>query len=369
MSHPLVTLGIDLGGTSTRVGLFDESSRLLASRSMPTRVQDGPQSVVEEIAQVIRQLLACEKDGQCGYTPIGIGIGSPGPINLRTGVLGLLPNLPGWEKFPLRDALNRATGLAVTLDSDANAAALAEWKLGAGKSTGLSSMVMLTLGTGVGSGIILNGKVWQGMFGMGGEVGHTTVDPQGLLCGCGSRGCLEMYASANGLIRLAKTIALAPDSTSALRALAGSPEGFTPLQVARLAEDGDVSAALAFERLGYYLGIGIANIINTLDLPMVILGGGVASAWPLFAESMYQTVSDYSVVYRLVAPTQRKTLEVDCTFICPATLGPAAGLLGAGLLPRLAFHGEFVGSLQPVPHPAQSNGDSLRLTVPELNGR
>jgi glucokinase len=367
MRHSLVTLGIDLGGTSTRVGLFDESLGLLASRSMPTRVQAGPQSVVEEIAQVILQLLACEKDAQCRYTPIGIGIGSPGPINLRTGVLGLLPNLPGWENFPLRDALNLTTGLPVTLDSDANAAALAEWKLGAGKSTGLSSMVMLTLGTGVGSGIILNGKVWQGMFGMGGEVGHTTVDPQGLLCGCGSRGCLEMYASANGLIRLAQAIALTPETTSALRALTAAPGGFTPLQIARLAEAGDTSAALAFERLGYYLGIGIANVINTLDLPMVIIGGGVASAWPLFAESMYRTVREYSVVYRLVAPTQRETLEEDCTFICPAALGPAAGLLGAGLLPRLAFLGEFVGSLHPVTQPAHANGSSLPPAVSDIN--
>ena len=336
MSLSRVTLGIDLGGTSTRIGLFDESLNLIASRSMPTRVSAGPQSVVDEIAHEVRHLLSSGDDAACPYLPMGIGIGSPGPINLREGVLGLLPNLPGWENFPLRDALRFATGMPVTLDSDANAAALAEWKLGAGKSTGLSSLVMLTLGTGVGSGIILDGKVWQGMFGMGGEVGHTTVFPEGLLCGCGSRGCLEVYASAAGLVRLANTIAREPGSTPGLRALAAAAEGFTPLQVAMLAEAGDLSAALAFEQLGYYLGIGIANLINTLDLPMVIVGGGVASAWPLFAESMFKAVRAFSVVYRLAAPTQRETLEKDCTFICPATLGPAAGLLGAGLLPYLA---------------------------------
>jgi glucokinase len=364
MNQNSITVGVDLGGTSTRIGLCDCNMRLLATHSMPTRVKAGPQSVVDEISEAIHRLLSSQLPPGTDPVPVGIGIGSPGPINLRTGVLGLLPNLPGWDNFPLRDALRLATGLPVTLESDANAAALAEWKLGAGKSTSLASMAMLTLGTGVGSGIILDGKVWQGMFGMGGEVGHATVDPEGLLCGCGSRGCLEMYASANGLIRLAQGIALTAESTPALRSLCAAPEGFTPLDVAQLAQAGDASAALAFERLGYYLGIGIANLINTLDLPMVIVGGGVASAWPLFAESMYRTVREYSVVYRLVAPSQRERLEADSTFICPATLGPAAGLLGAGLLPRLVSMGQCVGSVQPAPTLAHSNGNSLPGIAP-----
>jgi glucokinase len=333
MNQIAVTLGIDLGGTSTRIGLYDASMQLLASHAMPTRVKAGPQSVVDEIAAAVTRLLTTNP--QQTYQPLGIGIGSPGPINLQTGVLGLLPNLPGWDNFPLRSALRNATGIPVILESDANAAAIAEWKLGAGKSTGLSSMAMLTLGTGVGSGIILNGAVWHGMFGMGGEVGHTTVDPTGILCGCGSRGCLEVYASANGLIRLASAVGQSSQATPALQQLVSAPSVFTPLQVAELAHAGDSAAKLAFERLGFYLGIGIANLINTLDLPMIIVGGGVASAWSLFADSMYETVRNFSVVYRLVAPTQRAFLEENCTFICPATLGPAAGLLGAGLLPHL----------------------------------
>jgi len=130
---------------------------------------------------------------------------------------------------------------------------------------------------------------------------------------------------------------------------------FTPLHKDYLAEAGDDAAALAFKRLGYCLGIGIANLINALDLPMVVIGGGVANFWDPFAESVYQTVRDYSVGYRIVAPTQRDTIEKDCTFICPATLGPSAGLLGAGLLPRLASMGETlicrVDPLGPV-HPS-----------------
>ena len=331
--HP-VTIGIDLGGTSIRVGLFGESMTMLDSHTMPTRVAAGPQAVVDEMATAVRLILKRTTNGSI-YEPRGVGIGSPGPINLCSGVLGLLPNLPGWDNFPLRAALSKAVGLPVILESDANAAAIAEWKLGVGKTTGVSSMVMLTLGTGVGSGIIINGKVWHGMFGMGGEVGHATVDAEGLLCGCGSRGCLEMYASANGLLRLAREAAEATAGTAALRDLIAIPEGFTAMQVAQLAEAGDHAAKFAFERLGSYLGIGIANLINTLDVPLIVVGGGLANAWPLFSDSMFQTIHDYSVVYRLVAPTQRQTMEKDCTYICPAVLGPAAGLLGAALLPHL----------------------------------
>ena len=339
-----VTAGIDLGGTSIRVGLYDRDMRLLSSRSMPTRVAAGPQSNVEEMADLLRALAGEQAATGCPVEVLGMGIGSPGPIDLRSGVLGLLPNLQGWENFPLRDALAEATGLAVVLESDANAAAIAEWKLGAGRATGLQSLAMMTLGTGVGSGLILDGKVWHGIFGMGGEVGHTIVQAGGLLCGCGSRGCLEMYASANAVLRFAHAAAAAPEATAAMRALAADP-AMTPRRIAELAEAGDSGARGVFERLGRYLGLGIANLINTLDLPMIVVGGGVASAWPLFAPAMFEAVRENSVVYRLLEPTQRETMEPDRTYIRPAMIGPSAGLLGAALLPRL--------------HPASSAAASL----------
>jgi glucokinase len=332
--HP-VTVGVDLGGTSIRLGLYSADWRLLASHTTATRVAVGPQAVVDEIADCLRELLQAQTGEGAVYEPIGIGIGSPGPINLNAGVLGLLPNFPGWDNFPLRDALERATGLPVTLESDANAAALAEWKLGAGRATGLQSMAMITLGTGVGSGIILDGKAWHGMYGMGGEVGHGTVNPDGPLCGCGSYGCLEVYGSATGLVRLARGIAASDSATWELRALAESPDGFTARDVAALAEAGDPSAQQAFNRLGYYLGIGIANLTNTLDLPMVVVGGGLASAWDLFAPALFESVRRFSVVYRLTEPSQRAELEHNHTYIRPAMLGPSAGLLGAGILPWL----------------------------------
>lgn len=301
---------------------------------MPTEVAAGPTAVVKGIAARVDDLL--REGGEAALEVVGLGIGSPGPINLRTGVLGLLPNLPGWEGFPLRDALAEATGLPVKLESDANAAAIAEWKVGAGRETGLNSMAMLTLGTGVGSGLILNGRVWHGMFGMGGEVGHSIVEPGGFVCGCGTRGCLEMYASANALLRLAREAAASAEGTPALRELVARPAGFTPEQVAFLAQQhGDTAAHLAFARLGAFLGVGIANLINTLDLPMIVIGGGVAKAWPLFASTMFSAVRENSVVYRLAAPAQLDLMEADRTFIRPALLGSAAGLIGAAMLPRL----------------------------------
>jgi glucokinase len=332
--HPL-SLGVDLGGTSTRIGLYDDSMQLIASRSMPTRVSLGPQVCVAEIAAAIRSVLDGNGFGSPKQEILGIGIGSPGPMNLRTGVLGRLPNLPGWDDFPLRDTLAIATGLPVVLESDANAAALAEWKLGAGKMGDVDSMAMITLGTGVGSGLILGGRVWHGMFGMGGEVGHATVDPEGPVCGCGSRGCLEVYTSANGLLHLAETAAKSDGASPALKALAARSGGFSPIDVAELAKR-DASAQHVFDRMGHYLGIGLANMINTLDLPLVVVGGGVASSWHLFAPSMFCALRDYSVVYRLATPTQIESREPDRTFICPAALGSAAGLMGAALLPRLA---------------------------------
>ena len=331
-----LSIGIDLGGTSLRVGLFDAAfadSELspIASRTLRTRVEDGPEAVVADMAECIRSMTDALPAGTIFS---GIGIGSPGPLNLQLGTLGLLPNFPGWDGFPLRDSLCAATGMPVFLEKDANAAAVAEWKLGAGRSAQVHSMSMITLGTGVGSGIILHGRVWHGMVGMGGEVGHVSIDRNGPICGCGSYGCLEQYASANGLLRIARDQAKTSGCTTEFIKLTEQP-GFTPLQVARLAESGDRCALQSFAELGAALGFGLAGLINTLDPPLIVIGGGVASAWHLFAEQMFKAVREYSIVYRLGEPTQWETMEINRTFIRPAELGPSAGLLGAALLPAI----------------------------------
>ena len=344
-----LSIGIDLGGTSLRLGLFDSAfaeSELspISSRTLRTRVEDGPDAVVADMAECIHSLTSGLSPDICFS---GIGIGSPGPLNLELGTLGLLPNFPGWDGFPLRDSLSAATGMPVFLEKDANAAAVAEWKLGAGRSAQEQTMAMITLGTGVGSGIILHGRVWHGMVGMGGEVGHVSIDRNGPVCGCGSHGCLEQYASANGLIRIAREQSRVASCSTEFHALTEKP-GFTPLQVARLAESGDPCALRSFMELGAALGFGLAGLVNTLDPPLIVIGGGVASAWHLFAEQMFKSVHEYSIVYRLGEPTQLKTMEMDRTFIRPAELGPSAGLLGAALLPTILKE----PAVEPMPVPS-----------------
>ena len=325
-----IKIGIDLGGTSLRVGAFDASMNLLTSRVMPTRVSSGPEAVVSDMADAIASIL----DETHGSTK-AIGLGSPGPLNLVTGTLGQLPNFPGWDFFPLRPSLEELTGLPVVLDGDANAAALAEWKLGAGRNEGVDSMAMLTLGTGVGSGIILDGRIWQGIVGMGGEVGHISVNYDGPVCSCGGRGCLEYYASATGIERSARANA-ASNPQSKLAELFADNTAVTARQLADLAHSGDAESREIYAQVGVYLGRGLAGLVNTLDLPLYIIGGGVAAAWDLFAPEMFRTLHEFSYVYRLQEPSQLAHREPGRPFITCATLGPDAGLLGAAMLPSFS---------------------------------
>jgi glucokinase len=331
-----LAIGVDLGGTSLRLGAYAGGLEPVESISMVTRVEAGPEAVVADIAGGIERLL----EVHLGAAKLaGIGVGSPGPINLVEGTLGRLPNFPGWDGFPLRGALEQALGRPVSLECDANAAALAEWKAGAGKEIQADSMCMLTLGTGVGSGIILDGKMWHGMIGMGGEAGHVPIIPDGPLCGCGSRGCLEMYASATAIVRIATEFAAsgqAQDIARLIEEKEAEGKGVTARDLALLARSGSASAIHLYNRLGFHLGLGLAGLVSTLDLPLYIIGGGVASAWDLFSEEMFKTLHAYSYVYRLGEPSQRLKKEADKTFICPAQIGPGAGLLGASMLPGFA---------------------------------
>jgi glucokinase len=328
-----LAIGVDLGGTSLRIGAFTGGLEPIESISMATRVSAGPDAVVADIAGGIQRLIK----GHLGAGKLaGIGVGSPGPINLVEGTLGRLPNFPGWDGFALRGALEQALGLSVELECDANAAALAEWRAGAGKEIAVDSMCMLTLGTGVGSGIVLDGKIWHGMVGMGGEAGHVPILPDGPLCGCGSRGCLEMYASATALVRIAAEMAAsgeAADIAQLIEATRAEGKGITALDLALLARAGGVGAIELYRKLGFHLGLGLAGLVSTLDLPLYIIGGGVASAWDLFSDQMFETLHAYSYVYRLGEPSQRLKKETDKTFVCPAQIGPGAGLLGAAMLP------------------------------------
>lgn len=317
------SIGVDLGGTNLRIGAYAPSGGLLQAIQLHTRLADGREAVASDICAAAGQLIA-------SYSPkltlAGVGVGSPGPLELPAGILRQPPNLPGWDGFELRGTLERALALPVHLENDANVAALAECFLGRGKSVGVNSLCMLTLGTGVGGGIIFRGKIWDGFTGMAGEVGHVNIWTEGgLSCGCGSSGCLEAHASATGVRRLAEQ-AIAQGSAKGLAALQASKPTFDAREVAELAQAGDADASVIFEKVGRSLGIGLASLVNTLNLPLYLLGGGLANAWDLFSPALFEELHKRSYVYRLTGGK---------TEVAAAELGPDAGLLGACLLP---FH-------------------------------
>jgi glucokinase len=316
------SIGVDLGGTNLRIAAYVDGVDFLDTIVVPTRLAEGRERVVRDMCEAI-QVLARNEYG--GRRLAGICIGTPGPLELPEGFLRNPPNLRGWDGFNLRHAIESALGRSVNIESDANLAALAEQQLGAGRKHGVESLCVLTLGTGVGSGLILNGRIWDGATGMGGEAGHIVVQaPGGAPCGCGGNGCLEQYASASAVVRIAQE-------------LMGGDAPATSHEVAMLARAGDAKASLVFEEVGCALAIGLTGLINTLNLPLYLLGGGVCGAWDLFAAPLFRELQRRSFVYRLTQPAvlNPSHLERHKTYILPAELGSAAGLLGACLMARL----------------------------------
>jgi glucokinase len=317
------SIGVDLGGTNLRVAAVTPEGERLEHVSQPTRLHAGPQSVLDDMAASIRTLV----ENRGGAELLGIGVGSPGPLELPTGILHHPPNLPGFDGLHLREELERRLGRHVVVDCDAKMAAYGEHRLGGGRAFGANSLCMLTLGTGAGCGIVLDGRIWHGMQGAAGESGHGPLDPNGPACPCGARGCLEMYASATAIVRRAGQLGLGPGGAGN-----GSTAPLTASCVAQLASAGDPRALQVFDEMGRALGLSLANLINALDLPLYVLGGGAAAAWPLFAPRMFATVREMSYVYRLSMPDNPAVFQPGRTHIAPAQLSDA-GLLGAALLP------------------------------------
>jgi glucokinase len=323
------TIGVDLGGTNLRIAAYSETSGILDQIHLPTRLQAGRDAVVRDMCAAIQQLI----DRHSRAALAGIGVGSPGPIELPEGRLRNLPNLPGWEGLELRAAIQNILGLSVIVENDANLAALAECLLGRGKSLGINSLCMLTLGTGVGNGIILDGRVFDGMNGMAGEAGHATIWPDGHVCGCGSHGCLEQYASATAVRRLAQE-AIARGNAPGLSALQEKHPSFTSLELAELARAGDPDAQKVFDLVGRSLGLSLAALVNTLNLPLYVIGGGVAQAWDLFSPKMFEELHHRSYIYRFTdGSVDAQGHRNAKTYVEQAELGAESGILGACLLP------------------------------------
>ena len=271
--------GVDLGGTNIACA-FADAGRIVVEKSIPTQSDDGPQTVLARIAGLVREL-AAHVDTKVS----AVGIGIPGLVDREHGCTRFLPNLPTqWRDVPVAEMLSPGLGCPVFLLNDARLATLGELVFGRGRS--VSSMLFFTLGTGVGGGIVMDGKLRLGPLGGAGEIGHQTIIPDGLACGCGSRGCLETLASGPAIaaegVRLMKS-GLAP---KLFEIAGGNAAAVGPGEMARAAAAGDTSIRDAILRAARYLGIGAANLVTSLDLELIVLGGGVAAIGDLLTAAV-----------------------------------------------------------------------------------
>jgi len=303
-----VVIGVDLGGTNTRTALVGRDGNLLDKQSVETLAAEGHEKVIAKLIGNIERQRA--NAGRHGRAVAAVGVGAPGVIHEQTGVVVKSPNFPDWNNLPLKRTLEESLRLPVFVENDANAAALGEQWRGAAMDVG--SMIFLTLGTGVGGGIVLDGRIWHGADGMAGEVGHMTIVPEGRTCGCGNTGCLEMYASSRGIVMTYKEMAAAQGTVSAER------QQITSAQVYQAAREGDARALRAMQEMGRSLGIGIANLINIFNPEMVVIGGRVKDAWDLFIDASRGEIRKRAFEY-----------PADRTKIVPSVLGDDAGMVGA----------------------------------------
>jgi glucokinase len=311
-------LGVDLGGTNIVVGAMPEDgSRELAIRSEPTHAERGSEAVVDRmvsmIAQVISDVIASH-DAQ-PHDFLGVGIGAPGPLDRERGVVVVAPNL-GWRDFPLREAISDRIRLPATLDNDANCATLGEWWRGAAQ--GGRNVVGITIGTGIGGGIVIGGKLYHGSSDVAGEIGHTTIDSTGRYCRCGNYGCLEAYASGPAIALRARE-ALERDEVSVLHKMVkGDLDLLTAATVYEAAHRGDALALEVVRDTARFLGTGIANLLNTVNPDVVVITGGVTRAGDRLFEPLRAEVKR-----RAFRPA------VAACRIVPGALEGTAGVVGA----------------------------------------
>ena len=330
-------IGVDLGGTNLRIAAVDTAGKVLEKISTEAEVSRGRDYVLDEMCKNVRAL-ADKFRGERRL--LGMGIGVPGIIDQQTGMVRESPNLPGWRDYPVRDEIERRLGTHVILENDANSAALGEKWLGIANQ--VDDVCMLTLGTGVGGGVVLQGNIWHGMTGMAGELGHTTVDPYGVKCGCGNQGCLEQYASATAVKRMALEAIARGEAPELAKAMNSNPE-LSAKGIYQMAVQGDEPARQIFRVVGQSLGVTLSSLINIFNLPMYVIGGGVADAWDAFAPAMFEQIRKRSFVYKATAPLAVAEARAgdgvasrQSTIITHASLGSDAGLFGAARLPMTA---------------------------------
>jgi glucokinase len=311
-------IGVDVGGTTVKAGLVAEDGSVSETSSRPTPIESADQ-VATTIADAVKTL----QDKASGEIT-AVGIGAAGFVDAERATVLFAPNLP-WRDEPLRDAVSDLVGLPVVVENDANAMAWGEYRFGAGQ--GADNLVCVTIGTGIGGGIILGGTLLRGSYGLAAEFGHQRVIPDGRRCGCGNRGCWEQYCSAGALTREARHLTrVAPAAAARLLELAGEDglDGITGEVVTRAAQEGDAAALDCFAQIGGWLGQGLADVAATLDPARFVVGGGVVAAGDLLLEPARKRYAE-----SLTAHGHRPLAD-----IVAATLGNDAGIVGAADLAR-----------------------------------
>lgn len=307
-------VGVDLGGTNIKIGIVSNKGKLLDKLSISSKAEGGPDKVVKQIKIGVKEILSGSK-----RKIKGIGIGSPGVVSVKKGTVENPPNFPGWTKVNLGNIISKEFGIPCFVENDANVAAIGELIFGTGKK--YNSFVMITLGTGVGGGIILNKKLYRGEIGAAGEVGHITINYNGPRCNCGSYGCIEAYVGNNYLINRIKSELSARPNQKILKLAKNDLALLTPLIINQAAESGDSYAKSVISDMGEQIGAALASVSNLMDVSTFIIGGGVSGfGVPLF------TAINKSLVERVITSLRNRVK------VLPAKLKNEAGIKGASAL-------------------------------------
>ncbi|MET7516702.1 ROK family glucokinase [Streptomyces sp. NPDC005480] len=309
-----LTIGVDIGGTKIAAGVVDEEGNILSTFKVPT--PSTSEAIVDAIASAV-------EGARAGHEIVGVGIGAAGYVNRQRSTVYFAPNID-WRQEPLKEEVEKRVGLPVVVENDANAAAWGEYKFGAGK--GHRNVICITLGTGLGGGIIIGNKLRRGHFGVAAEFGHIRMVPDGLLCGCGSQGCWEQYASGRALVRYAKQRANAtPEHAEILLALGnGTPDGIEGKHISVAARQGDPVAVDSYRELARWAGAGLADLASLFDPSAFIVGGGLSDEGELVLDPIRKSYKRW-----LVGGNWRPVADVIA-----AQLGNKAGMVGAADLAR-----------------------------------
>lgn len=310
-------IGIDLGGTTAKCAILNQKGEIQTKWSVETDVLDEGSRIIPNLIESINHQL--DRFQLTTEDFLGIGMGSPGTVNRINGTVIGAYNL-NWKTLqPVREQIEAGTGIPFFIDNDANVAALGEQWIGAGNNE--PDVAFITLGTGVGGGLISDGRLLHGAIDAAGEIGHVTVEPDGYLCTCGKKGCLEQYASATGVVHMARDMAEEYAGDSQLKFLIDDGQKVDSKVIFDLAKEGDDLAEMVVDRFAYYLGFALANVANLLNPSTIVLGGGVSKAGEFLAEKVRSVVTDFSF------PTIREITKVKI-----AELGNDAGVIGAASL-------------------------------------